>query len=129
MLFEWDEEKAKKNFHDHGVSFDVAKLVFNDPYHIELYDEEHSINEDRYIAIGYVENMKQKIEDMKELGYSQEEIIKMTKSFPAIYNCSIENIKQKIEDMIVLGYNKEEVIRLISARVLTPQERRDYYDD
>ena len=43
MLFEWDEEKAKKNFHDHGVSFDVAKLVFNDPYHIELYSSEFII--------------------------------------------------------------------------------------
>lgn len=92
MLFEWDEEKAKKNFHDHGVSFDVAKLVFNDPYHIELYDEEHSINEDRYIAIGYVENVLFVVFTIRE-------------------------------------YNKEEVIRLISARVLTPQERRDYYDD
>ena len=32
-----------------------------------------------------------------KLGYSQEEIIKMTKRLPSIYSYSIENIKQKIE--------------------------------
>ena len=46
-----------------------------------------------------IENIKQKIEDLKELGYTQEEVIKMTKSLPTIYSYSIENIKQKIEDL------------------------------
>lgn len=93
MLFEWDEEKARKNIIHHGISFDVAKLVFNDPYHIEIYDEDHSIDEDRYIAIGLVENVLFVVFTIRE------------------YN------------------RKEEIIRLISARVLTPQERREYYDD
>ena len=41
----------------------------------------------------------------KSIGYSQEEVIKMTKVLPAIYGYSIENIKQKIEDMKELGYS------------------------
>ena len=41
------------------------------------------------------------IEDLKQLGYSQEEIIKMTKMLPAIYSYSIENIKQKIKDVVI----------------------------
>ena len=44
-----------------------------------------------------IENIQQKIEDLKKLGYSQEEVIKMTKSLPQIYGLSIENIKQKVE--------------------------------
>lgn len=47
------------------------------------------------------ETLIKKIEEnykfLKSLGYNQEEIIKMTKSLPAIYSLSIENIKQKIE--------------------------------
>lgn len=49
---------------------------------------------------------------MEELGYSQEEIIKMTIGLPTILGLSIENIKQKIEDMEKLGYSREEVIKM-----------------
>ena len=31
-----------------------AAYVFDDPYYIEMFDFEHSIDEDRYIAIGKV---------------------------------------------------------------------------
>ena len=47
-----------------------------------------------------------------ELGYSREDVIKMTKSLPAIYSLSIENIKQKIENLIELGYSREDVIKM-----------------
>ena len=40
-----------------------------------------------------IENMKQKIEDIVNLGYTKEEVIKMTKILPAIYGLSIENMK------------------------------------
>ncbi len=29
--FEWDEEKAESNLKKHGVSFDEAATIFNDP--------------------------------------------------------------------------------------------------
>lgn len=41
----------------HGVSFQTAALVFYDENRIEMYDSEHSLEEDRYITIGMVEDV------------------------------------------------------------------------
>ncbi|MCD7824320.1 MAG: BrnT family toxin [Oscillospiraceae bacterium] len=57
MKFEWDENKNLINKEKHGISFEVASLVFNDPYYIEMYDFEHSVDEDRYMAIGKVDDV------------------------------------------------------------------------
>lgn len=54
MKFEWDEEKNLLNQQKHGVSFEMASYVFSDENYIEMYDFEHSIEEDRFIAIGLV---------------------------------------------------------------------------
>jgi uncharacterized protein len=52
LRFEWDEEKASSNERKHGVSFQEAKTVFNDPYSITIPDPAHSLTEDRWIDIG-----------------------------------------------------------------------------
>lgn len=52
MIFEWFEEKAKNNIKKHGVSFEEAKTVFNDPFSITIPDPDHSKDEQRYIDIG-----------------------------------------------------------------------------
>ena len=52
MEFEWDDNKAKSNFSKHGVSFEEAKTVFNDPLYVDFYDPNHSQEEHRYIIIG-----------------------------------------------------------------------------
>ncbi len=52
MIFEWDEEKAKLNLKKHGIPFETAAKVFLDENRIEIYDEAHSMDEDRYITIG-----------------------------------------------------------------------------
>jgi len=52
LTFEWDEEKDRLNQRKHGVSFDEAKTVFNDPRTITIVDEQHSEEEDRYIDLG-----------------------------------------------------------------------------
>ena len=54
LLFEWDDDKAALNVEKHGVSFETASLVFNDPFCISIYDAEHSSYEDRFIALGRV---------------------------------------------------------------------------
>lgn len=54
MKFEWDEEKNNINKIKHRISFETACHIFDDPDYIEMYDFEHSIDEDRYIAIGKV---------------------------------------------------------------------------
>ncbi len=57
MQFEWDDCKNAANKTKHGISFETASKVFNDPYYIEIYDSDHSIEEDRFIAIGLVEDV------------------------------------------------------------------------
>lgn len=54
MKFEWDDEKNRLNQIKHHISFETAAHVFEDENYIEMYDFEHSIDEDRYIAIGCV---------------------------------------------------------------------------
>ena len=56
------------------------------------------------------ETLKKRIEEinmyMEKLGYSKEEVIKMTKSLPAIYGLSIDNIKQKIDFYDSIGLHE-----------------------
>ena len=50
--FEWDDEKARTNLQKHGIGFDEASTIFDDPLFITALDDEHSIDEERYITIG-----------------------------------------------------------------------------
>lgn len=52
MKFEWDEGKAKRNLLKHGVAFEEAKTVFEDPLYVDFYDPDHSEDEERYFIIG-----------------------------------------------------------------------------
>lgn len=52
LRFEWDETKAERNLKKHGIPFETAAKVFLDENRIEIYDEAHSMDEDRYITIG-----------------------------------------------------------------------------
>jgi uncharacterized DUF497 family protein len=52
LNFEWDHEKSDKNILKHDVSFDEAISIFDDPMYITFLDDEHSIDEERYITIG-----------------------------------------------------------------------------
>jgi uncharacterized protein len=42
MVFEWDAPKANVNQRKHGVSFDEACTVFDDPLATIFPDEDHS---------------------------------------------------------------------------------------
>lgn len=52
MKFEWDENKAAVNLSKHGISFEEARTVFDDPLYVDFYDPDHSDEEDRYIIVG-----------------------------------------------------------------------------
>jgi uncharacterized DUF497 family protein len=53
MRFEWDPAKDAANRTKHGLSFEEAsELIKTDADYLEIYDEEHSDEEDRFIAIG-----------------------------------------------------------------------------
>ena len=55
---EWDPNKDRTNQSRHGVSFDEAATVFNDPLEITVPDPEHSLNENRFYSIGRSEGGK-----------------------------------------------------------------------
>ncbi len=50
--FEWDPLKARLNARKHGVSFERAAGVFLDPNALSIYDERHSLKEERWITLG-----------------------------------------------------------------------------
>ena len=57
-------------------------------------------------------NIKRNYKFLLNLGYTKEEIIKMTKSLPSLYGLSEETITNKINFLIKQGYNKEDVIKM-----------------
>ena len=58
MQFEWDENKNTLNKTKHGVSFEEAQSVFNDPLHISKLDYRFSYFEERWITIGTTSNFE-----------------------------------------------------------------------
>ncbi len=52
MQFEWDSLKELSNIEKHGVNFEQASYVFSDPFALDLYDNDHSDNEERWILLG-----------------------------------------------------------------------------
>ncbi len=53
MHFEWDPAKNRSNRSKHGVSFEEAATLFTSGADfLEIYDDLHSAEEDRFIAVG-----------------------------------------------------------------------------
>jgi uncharacterized DUF497 family protein len=52
-VFEWDAEKDASNQQKHGVSFAEARLAFLDPFNITLPDPDHSVEEERFVLLGF----------------------------------------------------------------------------
>jgi len=50
--FEWDDEKARRNFAKHGVTFTAAKRAVLDPDRLELIDDRFDYGEERLQIIG-----------------------------------------------------------------------------
>jgi uncharacterized DUF497 family protein len=55
LEFEWNDSKAEANWRNHGVSFELAKTVFNDPFAIERVDDREEYGEERFVIIGMAE--------------------------------------------------------------------------
>jgi uncharacterized DUF497 family protein len=54
--FEWHDAKAAANYAQHGITFETARVVFDDPFAIIEVDDREDYGEDRCIAIGMVED-------------------------------------------------------------------------
>ncbi|MFA6020186.1 MAG: BrnT family toxin [Rhodospirillales bacterium] len=53
MRFEWDAAKDRANRNKHGVSFELARQVFEDPFHLSVQDRIEG-SEERWQTIGLV---------------------------------------------------------------------------
>ena len=53
MIIEWDENKNRLNQKNHGLSFELAQLVFDDPLQISKQDR-HAEGEERWQTLGSV---------------------------------------------------------------------------
>ncbi len=51
MRFEWDENKNRANRKMHGVGFETARLIFDDPLHISILDRFEN-GEERWQTLG-----------------------------------------------------------------------------
>jgi uncharacterized DUF497 family protein len=56
MNFEWDENKNRSNFQKHGIYFDEAKAIFDNPVFTAV-DNRNNYGEERKISIGTLEDI------------------------------------------------------------------------
>ncbi len=87
LNFVWDPVKARRNLQKHGISFQEATSVFDDPLALIFEDARYAYGECREIIIGH---------------------------------------DRQNRLMLVCFVEQPTVIRLISARLTTPRETRDY---
>ena len=52
MRFDWDSRKNDKNRLKHGVSFEEAREIYDDPLHLSILDRRFAYFEERWITIG-----------------------------------------------------------------------------
>jgi uncharacterized protein len=88
MPFEWHPLKAKRNIEYHGITFEEASTVFDDPLAIITPDFAHSVEEQRFICFGNSEQGR----------------------------------------LLTVAFTERgDIVRIITAREVTPKERR--YDE
>jgi uncharacterized DUF497 family protein len=52
LYFEWDASKAAANLRKHRVTFDEAETAFGDSRSLDIFDPDHSDDEDRFVKLG-----------------------------------------------------------------------------
>ncbi|WP_298069508.1 BrnT family toxin [uncultured Mailhella sp.] len=113
MLFEYDEEKNRRNIEKHGISFVTAARIFFDYDRIEMFDDEHSQEEDRYNTIG--DTSAGNLTVIGNLGGFSDGL----NDILFVVYTERETVSREGETV--------EVTRLISARLATSFERGLYY--
>lgn len=54
MSFEWDNDKNQSNTTKHGISFEEAIAIFDDPHLLTFEDNRFEDGESRWISIGRI---------------------------------------------------------------------------
>lgn len=52
LRFEWDPDKARRNFRKHRLRFEEATTAFDDERSLTLADPTHSAGEERFLLLG-----------------------------------------------------------------------------
>ena len=52
LEYTWDDDKEAENVRTRGIDFDDAIVALRDPFAIDWFDEDHSADEPRFVAIG-----------------------------------------------------------------------------
>lgn len=55
MRWTWDPQKGRSNAQKHGLTFETAQLVFDDPLAVSRLDD--SADEERWQTVGMIENV------------------------------------------------------------------------
>ncbi|WP_237479032.1 BrnT family toxin [Lichenibacterium dinghuense] len=53
--FQWNDAKAARNLALHGVSFEAARLAFQDPFALDWRDDRADYGEERFITLASVD--------------------------------------------------------------------------
>ena len=90
-----DRYMKSLGYNDKEIDKIKKSYVLNNYSDIELYDKVSDIF--NYLLV---------------VGYTNDEIIKISKCFPAIFVFSIDKIKMRFDSLLELGYTKEEVLKM-----------------
>lgn len=55
-MYEWDDDKNRKNVEKHGIDFETAKQIFDSPI-VSRRDLRKDYNEIRYVSIGIIDQV------------------------------------------------------------------------
>jgi len=58
LIFEWDDTKDENNQTKHGVAYEEVQTVFFDERALQLDDPDHSIDEERFLLLGFSQRLK-----------------------------------------------------------------------
>ncbi|MCF7913853.1 MAG: BrnT family toxin [Spirochaetaceae bacterium] len=86
MRFEWDAHKAAANKQKHGISFNLAAEVFNDPLHVSILDTRFNYFEERWITLGATHKLLLLVVAHLYFTYEGEEIIRIVSAREATAN-------------------------------------------
>ena len=119
MVFEYDEQKNQINIKKHGIPFTAAARVFFDYDRIEMTDDAHNEDEQRYDTIGDTSaGNVMAASDKHAIGSFNQSIGKINDILFVVYT---ERIRIEADG------TETEITRLISARLATNFERGLYY--
>lgn len=79
LQFEWNKQKSLLNYRKHGISFESAVSVFEDPHMLSWLDGRYEYDEERWIGLGMMNNEVIIViaHTVRESNYDEKEIIRI----------------------------------------------------